>query len=563
MAAAGYEIAGEKTLAQQVLRRWEDLKALRIGWEATWEEISAYVMPRRDFGVPKFPGELQHRRLFDATAMIGADRLAAMAFGFLVSPTMPFVRPDVHNSMRARGLSPDLEPGDADWMDGVQWSMFNHFMMAKSGFKTAGFETFSETVAFGTGVMRTGLRPGLGARYQSLPLRNCWLAANEDDEIDTLYYAFTLPAWRLMQRYPETAELDCVKTASRRSDNEGVKLLLAVEPRQGGRAGAMSKAKPFKSCVIVVEAKVCVEEKGYDSFPYSVPRFYVKPGEVYGYGPGHLALPDARLLNAVMESVIRGAELKVDPPLMVPLRLFAKALDRRRGAVNYYSAGQLGLQNADQAVRPINVAGDVGLGVELVRELRLQVDAAFYVDWMRLRESAQMTATEVNDRRDMRLRGMGPIVGRMEADFMGPTADRTFEINAGEWHFGEIPQNLAGHDIQWGYTGPMALAQLQAQRESISLSLALAKQVAEFDKTAAMTIDAEEALRVFGDSVGLAPAVMRSRAVMADLRKKQTDEEAQARSAANDEQAARAFRDGAQGVNTLVSAAGQPMAEAA
>ncbi len=553
MTGGSYAIAGEKTLAQQVLRRWEDLKTLRIGWESTWDEISAYVMPRRDFNVPKFPGELQHRRLLDATAMIAADRLAAMTFGFLVSSTAPFVRPDLHNSMRSAGLPPELDDADADWLDGVQWSMFNHFMLAKSGFKTAGFETLTETVAFGTGIMRTGLKPGLGARYQSLPLRNCWLAADENDEIDTLYYAFSLPAWRLKQRYPETAELDCVKRAGERSDNEGVKLLLAVEPREGGRRGAMSNAKPWRSALIVVEGKVCIEDKGYESFPYSVPRFYVKPGEVYGYGPGHLALPDARLLNAVMESVIRGAELRVDPPLMVPLRLFAQAIDRRRGAVNYYNAGQLGLQNADQAVRSLNVGGDVTLGVELVRELRLQLDAAFYVDWMRLRESAQMTATEVNDRRDMRLRGMSPIVGRIEADFMGPTADRTFEVNAGELHFGQIPETLAGLDIQWGYTGPMALAQLQAQRESITLSLALAEQVAKHDPAAARVIDAEEALRVFGDSVGLSPAVMRSREAVAKMREAQERQEQEAATAANDETMARALQAGAQGVANLAS----------
>lgn len=551
---------------ERVLRRWEDLKALRVGWESTWQDICDYFLPRREFNVQKFPGELRDRRLLDATGMICADRLGAMLFAYLISPSMPFVRPSVDSSLVAAGRSvEEISDEDSDWLDGVQWSMHDHFMSVKSGFKTAGYEALVEYVTLGNGVFWTGSRPGFGARYQSRPLQSCWFAANADDEVDTLYYAFTLPAHRIVERWPAAAELETVKVAmaTLKGQHTPIKLLLACEPRPGGRAGAASYAKPFASLLVVIAERAVIEESGYDSFPYAVPRFYLKPGEVYAYGPGHVALPDMRMLNAMMESVLRGAELRADPPLMAPLRLFSRALQRKPGAVNYYQASQLGLQTAEQAVRALHVAGDVGIGVDLIKEMRQQIEYAFFIDWMRLRENGNMTATEVNERRDLRLRALSPIVGRTESDFMGPTSERTFEINAAAGHFGEPPEGLAGLDIAWAYTGPMALAQQQGQREAVLATVELVGRMGEFDPRARMVFDAEEAVRVNGEAMGLAPAVLRTRMAVAQMADTQAQAESEVAAAQEAGQAAAALRDGAQGVASLAGAMGGGVAQAA
>ena len=544
--------------ARKILRRWEELKTLRQDWEATWEEISRFFLPGRAFSSWRVPGELRDRRLVDATGIINNERLAAMIFGFSISPAQPFVRPEIAGSLLLTGrAADDIDEEGRDYLDGVTWGHHSHMMTAQSGFAVGVNEALLEVCALGTGIIWTGRKRRFGARYQSRPLQNCWIATNADDEVDTVYYAFTLPAWRVAERWPAAAQLDTVKKAMERGDTATLKLLMAVEPRAGGRYGAAAVRKPFKACLLLVEEKVIIEESGYDSFPYAIPRFTVRPGEVYGYGPAHTALPDARMLNAIMEAVIAGTEKIVDPPAMAPLRMFAKAVDRRRGAVNYYQASQLGLQTADQAVRPLVTVGDINVGVELIREVRRQIDGAFYVDWMRLRDSGNMTATEVNDRRDMRLRGMGPIVARVERELMGPIADRTFEINAQEGFYGEAPDSVAGLDIRWAFTGPMALAQLQQQRDAIGLSVGLALQLDQLEQSGRpQVLDGEEAQRIFAESVGLAPAVLRTRQTYAELRERQDEAEAAAAQTQDAQGQAAALRDGAQGVQSLVNAMG-------
>lgn len=546
--------ADPKTLC----RRWEDLKQARMPHEQWWRDIDEYFTPNRRQIVARMPGEIRDRRVVDATGMLSVDRLSAMTFGFLINPAMPFVRPDVGSGLIAAGrAADDIDLDGRDYMDGVSWGMHGHFMSAQSGFTVAAPEALLDWASKATCVVWCGRKRGFGARYQSRSIWNCWIAANEDDEIDTLYYAFELPAWRVKAKWPETADLPSVKDAAKRSENALVKLLMAVEPREGGRAGHMAVAKPFMAAVMLVDDKVVIEESGYDSFPYAVSRFSVRPGDVYGTGPAHLSLADVRMLNAIMEAVIDGTEKLIDPAIIAPLRVFPKAIDRRRGRVNYFQASQLGMQSADQAIRPLVTAGDIQVGVELIREVRRNVEMAFYTDWMRLRESGNMTATEVNDRRDMRLRGMSQITARVERDLMGPLADRTFEINDQEGFFGDPPDSLRGLPLRWGYTGPMALAQLQNQRDAVSMVIALRQQIAATDPNEAKIVDIEEAFRVLGDSVGLPPAVLATREKMAEIRELQAEAEQRAMQAQNEGQQAAALRDGAQGVASLTSALGE------
>lgn len=547
-----------------ILRNWEDMKGPRLTHEQTWRDIDELFTPRRSALLTRRAGEIRDRHVVDATGMINVDRLAAMAFGFTVSSSMPFVRPDVGSGLIAAGrAADDIDGPGRDYLDGVSWGLHGHFMGAQSGFTVAVPEALTDWASKATAVVWTGRKRGFGARYQSRSIWNCWIAENEEGEIDTLYYAFELPAHRVKAKWPATAELTTIQNAEKRGPGAMIKLLLAVEPRVGGRAGMMALGKPFAAAVVLVEEKLVIEESGYDSFPYAVPRFAVRPGEVYGYGPAHLALPDVRMLNAIMEAVIDGTEKAIDPAMMAPLRVFPRAIDRRQGRVNYFQASQLGMQNAGDAVRPLVTAGDIGIGVELIREVRRQVDYAFYVDWMRLRESGNMTATEVNDRRDMRLRGMAQITSRVERDLMGPLADRTFEINDQERFFGDAPESLAGLNLKWGYTGPMALAQLQSQRDAISVVMALRQQLAQTDPAAAQIVDVEEAFRVLADSVGLPPAVLTTRERMAQIRAAQEEAQERALAAQETAQQATALRDGAQAVGTLTSALRQPGPEMA
>jgi hypothetical protein len=188
----------------------------------------------------------------------------------------------------------------------------------------------------------------------------------------------------------------------------------------------VAEAKPFAYVVIAEEKKAILETSGYDSFPYAVFRYDPMPGNAYAEGPGCQVLPDVMVLNHLQQAIENAASQKAEPAIAVPARMFGKALDRRPGAINAYNPAGLGLQRADQAILKLDLTGDPTEAIALRKELISDIELGYFTDWLRLRESGDMTAEEVNERRDMRLRGMSSIVANCEQP-MSVLGDRTLE----------------------------------------------------------------------------------------------------------------------------------------
>lgn len=553
MAAVSVTRADFRTLD----RRFDELKQARLMREAEWQLIADVFLPRKDFSLPQKPTELRRRRLTSSVPAIALRRGASLLTGFMIDNTRPFIKANVQRGLVAAGRPTELDGDAKDYLGDVEWGVFDRMMLPQSGFLSGASRLALELYAFGTGVQWTGRKRGFGPKYLTRPLRACWIAENEDGEVDTLFYQFTMPLWKAVERWPDHG----VEKWTRDAGDEGkarqsVTLTHAVYPRIGGREGAEGRAKPFAEVYFCCAEKAILGEGGYDSFPYAVPRLDVEEGSAYGTGLAWWVLPEALVLNALQQGVENAVELKNNPPLFLPKRMFGKPLDRRAGAVNAYDAAGLGFQNASQAVQKLEIAGDVAVAASYLQRLETNVESAFFIDWMRLPETAGMTATEVNDRRDLRLRAMSSFVPGIDRDWMGPTADRTLLVMGEENQLTPPPDSLSGVEVDWDYNGPLAIAQLKGQIDSVSAAMQLAMTAKELDPTAPYVFAVEEQLRVVGEALALPPETLRSRAEVAQLRAR----DAQARELAENKDmmqaAATALRDGGQGLSTLTGANG-------
>ena len=96
----------------------------------------------------------------------------------------------------------------------------------------------------------------------------------------------------------------------------------------------------------------------------------------------------------------------------------------------------------------------------------------FHVDWLTLRDGPQMTATEVLQRRDERLRLLDPVVSRMQAEFQGPLIERSLRIlerrSQPFWREGLDgplplpPPELGESELKVDYVTPIGQAQKSA-----------------------------------------------------------------------------------------------------
>lgn len=539
-------------------RRFDDMKSQRLTREPEWQAIADHFTPRKDFSCAGRPGELRRRRLTTSTPAVALRNSAAMLVSYLIDPTQPFIQPNAEGSMVAAGRLARMGAESSDFLDNMGWGIFDRMMRPKSGFLTSAARVSIELWAFGTGIQWIGHKRGFGPIYLTRPLRSSWIASNGDGIVDTVYYEFTMPLWRVFETFPDARYVD--KWRDKAGDeaklSELITILHAVEPRRNGQKGGPKERKPFSERYVCLEERVVLQEGGYDSFPYAVPRLEVEDGSDYGTGRCWYALPDAIGLSVLQQGVENAVDLKVSPPTMMPRRMFGKPLDRRPGATNLYDSGQLGFMAAREAFQTLDIAGDVGVGQAYHDKLAQNVESAMLVDWMRLRETGNVTAEEIVERRNLRVGIMSAHVPGIDRDWMGVVGDRSAEIMMAEGDLGDPPPELSGARVDWDYAGPLARAQRQRQAEAFDRMFQRAMQARELDPSAPYVLNVMEGLRACAEAEGLPIGTLRPRGEVAALVEEEQARAEQAAQMEQMQQGATALRDGAQGMASLAGAMG-------
>lgn len=531
-----------------LLALWEDLKAQRVPFEAAWHQIAQWVDPRHDFSLDKVNGALRTRMMVDTTAPESAERLAALLHGFMMSPYDPWVKPYVPRL----GREPRYE--ENVWFQSVQEDMHDFLTSTRSTFRSQSHESLISDVTYGTSILWQGIsRRTRQPFFKCLPLSECWIAEDDEGNVDTLIREFRLPL-RNALKFAPTAKLK--EKAERPNANmaELITFLWFVVPRDGAgvQRGAMAGAKPYASIVLcaTTDNEVALQE-GYDEFPFAVTRFHKRSGEVYGRGPGWMVLPNAKFLNAMKETIIRAAEQEADPAL-IDLTGEYQTLDRRPGALNRLPTADMGLLDPDQIVRRVVERSDVGLTVELVRDVRQNIKELNFIDWMSMGNGERVTAEFVRDRRDLRLRALSPIVSRGEQEKLMPVADRTFTLMQAADMLEPPPQSLDGRPVEFDYDSPLARVQKSSRVESAERALYLTERAVAIDPEAVDEIDVPAILR---DAVGDSGLSERHKRRPEDIQRRRADRRRQIEAQQNAENAEREAR--------AAAAAGQGMANVA
>jgi hypothetical protein len=542
MADGGYQAAapaihlGGTAPVSDLLRQFESLKAGRIDFDRKWQMVSDYILPRRDFSVTQRPNQLRPHRVTSSVATHAVHRMATFLLSYLIGLDRPFLTPNVKRGLAAAGRSTDLDAAGLDYLNTMQWSMWSHMMLPRAQLMLRLFSMLIEFCGFGCGVIWTGRKRGFGPYFNTRPLQACWWSENEEGVIDTLFFKMMLPVYRVLQRWPNAATAPGWGQVAGKPPDEMAytPIILACRPRPDGRAGAVSEAKPFAWFAFSEEKKVILEESGYDSFPYAIFRYNPMPGMAYAEGAGCHVLPDVMVLNHLQQAWENSASQKAEPAIAVPARMFGKALDRRPGAINAYNPAGLGLQRADQAILKLDLTGDPTDCIALRKELIADIEIGTFTDWLRLRETGDMTAEEVGERRDMRLRGASSIVASCEQP-MCALGDRAQEVMAAENILGPAPASVARAEVDWEYAGPLKTAQLRGNVQSALQLINARALVAKDDPAAAQAVDLEENLRVIADGLAAAPQTMKTREEVQQAREalqQQQQDQAQAEQAA-------------------------------
>lgn len=562
--------------SRNIRNGWEEAQTQRRAFEPGWQMVSDYFYPSSNFTVTQTsPVVRRARRIVTNTPRQALKQAAALFVAYAVDNAQPFLAPNVNRGMALAGRAiwikgPDgraLELDDAsrDYLDDRRWQMFDAQMLPQSGFIAATVRAGLEFLAFGNGVQWTGRKRGFGPRYRHMPLKSCWWMKNEDGEVDTLFRRWRTPVWRLVKDYPRALEHPKIKelAADPKKAQQPIEVLHVVEPRLGGVSGGIATNKPFASLTLLPEFDWFeAKEEGYDSFPYQVAGMDEWEGAPYCTGLGFDALPDAMALNHFSGGMERAIDLINDPVTFAPTRLFGNRLDRRPGAVNIYDPVNLGFQSLKDAIQKADIAGDPSWAERRCAALTTNIEKVFFGNFTNLRDAANVTAEEIRERRDLRTRALSYLVPAFDRDLFGKGADRALEALIEEDLVPPPPAALSGVDVDWDYGGPLAKAQMLTQVDGAMRLFDAAAAAKQFDENAGDIVAVHEALRTVNDSLGNAPGMVNSRAVVAEKAAARAEAAAQQQQNEAMTAEATALRDAGQGIASIENA-GQPSRMAA
>jgi len=445
--------------AQILLKQFGSLETQRQTWESHWQEVADYVVPRKaDVTKNRSPGDKRSELVFDGTAIHAAELLSASLHGMLTNGSTSW--------FSLRYSEPELNTDDEamEWLQGVEDVMYQAFN--RSNFQEQISELYQDLVTFGTAVMFVDADEEQQIRFSSRHIRECFLSEDDKGRVDTVFRKFKMPARAAVARFGE--EKLNTKILKKASDNpyEQINLIHAVYERQERDVTKVTADnKPFASIYIEPEEKIVLSESGFDEFPYMVPRWSKVAGEIYGRSPSMTSLPDIKMVNAMMKTIIKAAQKITDPPLLVPDDGFILPVRTVPGGLNFYRSG------TQDRIEPLETRGRPDIGFDLLNNRREHIKAAFHVDWMQMPDqkgSPNMTATEVVARQEEKMRLMGPMIGRLQVEFLGPLIDRVFKIMMRKKQIPQPPGILEGQEMKILYTSPLARAQKSGQLMTIT-----------------------------------------------------------------------------------------------
>jgi hypothetical protein len=533
-------------LVNRTINVLERLEGERNNFDWQWQQIADYVLPSREFTQKRNPGARRGEKIFDATAPQALVELAGGLHGLMTSQATKWfaIVPE----------DPELAEDEeaAAWCDAVTDRMWRRINSPDSNFHSAAHEFYLDCGGFGQGVISTLDMGHRGVRYMARPLAECYIAEGADGLVDTVYRSFPVDARQAVQLFPGASEkLDALaKDEPKRS----VRIVHCVMPREEYRGDRYaSRNKPFASLYIWRDEKLELTQGGFDELPYHVARWEKRSGEVYGSGPGHTALADIRMLNAIEETTIRAAQKIVDPPLMAPDDGFLNPVKTSPGGMNYYRSDL----SKDARIAPILTGGKPELGLELANQKRESIRRTFHVDWLNLPNGPDMTATEVLQRRDEKLRLLGPLFGRMATEFLGPLLSRTFRIELKNGRLPPPPDVMRGRGLKVDYTSPIAQAQKAADAEGMQRVLGLAEQMLSAGDTEALdVVDTEETLRTAQRLYSAPGKMLRSRDEVAARRQQRQQAQAQTAAGQNMKDLGSAAAGAGKGIQSVAAAMG-------
>ena len=394
------------------------------------------------------PGQKRTEEMVDATGALALSR-SASALESMLTPT----------SSLWHGMAPVLKSLLKDrrvreWFQDLQRIVFQYRYAPRANFASQKRADYLALMAFGTSSLYTDkplVKGEKGLRYRYVHLGEVKFMANHQGIVDTAIRRFRMTARQMLQRWGRDrlpSQILSDAEDPKKGENEHW-VIHCVKPRgelEGFEPGRVDElGLQFADYYVSETGMGLIINGGHHTFPYSVSRYDVAPGELYGRSPAMDALPSMKVLNEQKKTVLKHGHRAVAPALLAHDDGIVDTFSVRPDAINFGGVTAEG--------RPLIQAiptGKIQIGKELMDMEKETINDFFLVSLFEaLVNNPQMTATQVLELTRERGVLLSPTVGRHETEALGPMIEREVDLLIEQRLVAPMPEAL--REVQGEY----------------------------------------------------------------------------------------------------------------
>lgn len=494
-------------------KQLQALKNERQSFISHYQELSEFVKPRkgRFFISDRNKGDNRYQSIINSRATQALKIATAGMLAGTISPARPWFTLETDDPEMMEQMDVKL------WLADVERVIRSIFF--RSNFYGQSPAMLQELLLFGTGCMSHVDDFENVARFYAHTAGSYMIAQNEKYEIDTVYREFE---WTTRQIVDEFGLENCstgVRNAYDRSDyNSWWPVCHAVEPNDSYKSsGKMATNKLFRSVYFEpgnsgADRHKKLSDSGYDEFPFYVPRWELTDGDIYGTDcPGMTALGDIKGLQIMERRKAQAIDKMVAPPLTGPASLRASQVNTLPGGLVVFDG-----DDQRQQLRPIFEVkpqlADMRVDMEAVEN---RIDKAFFVDMFlaitNIEGIQPRNQLDLTQRNEERLLQLGPVLERIQTEWLGNLIDRTFNQAVRANILPPPPQILQSQPLRVRYISTLAMAQRQVAIQGIERLASFAGNLYQLGfQDAHMKFNAAQAVDEYAKAIGVPPTVIRS-----------------------------------------------------
>lgn len=495
---------------------------------ADHRDLSRFINPRRGFFegfVPNRNAQIDYRLILDSDPAYFADILSAGMMSGLSSRSQPWFK---------LGLGiPELEKMEdvKQWLADSEKILYRIF--AESNIYDCFQGAYEELGIFSTATFGIYEDYESVIRGRSFTVGEYFLGNDSTGRLNT----FARTEWKTVDQIVNEYGWDNCSTLVQNAYKEGqrdtfMQINYLCEPNDNFIPGRENfEGKKYRSTYWEAKAtsNKVLKMTGFNEFPIMASRWKtVTTADTYGCGgPGWTARGDIKSLYRVIKDLFLAVAKVGDPPVVIGAGIEGQA-SLIPGGITRNSK-----ETPDAGVRPAyQVNPDVGALQGLVKYLSDKIASRFFADlfmMMVTSGSREMTAREVVEKQKDKLLILGPVVGRVQTDMLGPAISRSFAIASRAGIIPPAPESIQGLPLNITYIGLLAQAQRLAATASLEQGMAFMGSIVGVFPEAKDNVDPDQVTRDYWESLGISPKTLRSPDEVAKIRQAQNEAMAQAK----------------------------------